>query len=301
MAAYCDTPAILKLSLPAGPSVDLMDDAQGFRVSELNLGYPAVREDINLAPGRHGTLDYTRLFGERAVTITGALVPSKAGSRQKAWHALAPFLDPTVRSTLTYQVDDDVAPRTMTVRAAQASGPFDNPVTSMVSMGFKCADPLAYDATQQQSRLYVAGLGAGRAYNLSFSRAYPGGGQTSAVLYNYGDFAAFPVLRFYGPITGPAAAFYSSLPVPVMGVVFQASYTIPGGHYVEVNTRERTAYYDADRTQPVTDKLDWTRYEIVWPWVAAGAPTVATSVQLTGGGYSTATQLVVLWNDPYLV
>jgi hypothetical protein len=303
MAAYCPTPAKLTLAIPGGPTLDLMDDQQGFRVSELDLGYPTVREDSDPWPARNGENDLTRLVGARAVSISGALVPSAAGSRQKAWHALAPFLDPRARVTVTYQVDGDVGARTMTVRAAQLSGPFNDRSVSMVHLGFKAADPFAYDATGAQAIVYVttSGSGGGRAYNLVFNRVYPPGGQTSATLINHGDFPAYPLLRFYGPITGPSATFGRVVAgvTTTSTLAFQPSYIISPGHFVEVDTAKRSALLDGDPAQSQYPYLMPDMGSSGWPSIPPD-PGYATVV-LNGTGTSSATQLVVSWADPFLL
>lgn len=299
---YCATPVQLTLTLPGGTTLDLMDDAQGFRVDEVDLGYPTVREDSFPWPARNGTNDQTRLVGERAVSISGSLVPSPAGSRQKARHALAPFLDPAARSTLTYQIEADCTPRTITLRAAQLTGPFNNPSVSAVHIGFKAADPLAYDATTRQATVYVttAGSGPGRAYNLVFPRVYPPGGQVYAVLVNNGEFPAYPVLRFYGPITGAQAVVGRTVNGVTSSstVAFQPSYIISPGHYVEVDTGRRTALLDGDPLQSVYAYL-LPDLAGGWPWIPP-APGQAT-LTLRGSGYSSATQLVATWADPFLL
>jgi hypothetical protein len=301
MAPYCSSPVVLTLSMAGAATVDLMDSAQGFRVEELDLGYPTVREDSNPNPGRHGTLDLTRLFGERAVTITGALVPSAAGSRQKMWHLLAPYLDPSARPTLTYQVDTDVSPRTMTVRAAQVTGPYDHPSVSPVQLGFKAASPFVYDSNVRTASVApLGGGGAGRAYPLTFDRVYPAAAAQTVNLYNYGDFTAYPVLRFYGPITGPYASF-GVAGQPTAWVRFQPGYVIPAGHYVQVDTAARTAFYDGDPTQSVFNQLAINPAE-PWPYIPPGAPAKFTQMALQGGGSTgTGTQLVATWADPYLL
>lgn len=298
MTAYCDRPVVLKLSIAGGASLDLMDGALGFRLESLDLGYPAVREDSNVLPARHGMADYTRWFGERAVTITGALVPSSAGgSRQKAWHALAPFLDPAARPVLTYQVDADVSPRTMTLRAALLTGPFAHRAVSKVALGFKAADPLAYDATQRQAIAYPGGA-AGRVYNLVPNRRYPAGGSSVANCFNYGDFDALPVVRIYGPITDPLVMF-----TPTTGAagsfMQMPGYVIGGGHYVELDSTRRSAYLDGDPAQSV---LSYVKPPAGgWPRIIPGAPSAFTYLQLAGTGYGAQTQVIASWADPYLL
>ena len=308
MADYCASPDTLTLAIAGGPSLDLLSDQQGLRVASLDLGYPAVREDENLRPDAQGTIDVTRLFGARAVTINGALVPSPAGSRQASWHALAPFLDPGQRLTLTYRVDGDVVTKTMTVRAAQATATFDNPTTSPVQLGFKAADPLAYDQNAQSAFAFASsGIGAGRAYPLVFNRVYPAGGSTTVATRNYGDFPVYPLLRFYGPMTSIILNWHAW---PVVGGAsvngifsFQNAYAIAVGDYVEVDCRRRTVLLNGNSAQSQYSQL---KTPVQWPFIPpGGAPVLAQgtytqwSAAATGTGTSSGVQ--INWADAYLV
>ena len=156
-----------------------------------------------------------------------------------------------------------------------------------------------YDSARQQVIVYVttSGSGPGRAYNLVFPRVYPAGGQTSAVLANHGDFPAWPLLRFYGPITGASATISRSTGGSGR-VAFQPSYVISGGHYVDVDTKARTALLDGDPAQNVYPYLVPDQIG-GWPWIPPD-PATATVV-LNGTGTSSATQLQISWADPYLL
>jgi len=300
VADYCSAPDTLTLAIAGGPSLDLLSDQQGLRVASLDLGYPAVREDENLRPDAQGTIDVTRLFGARAVTINGALVPSPAGSRQASWHALAPFLDPGQRLTLTYRVDGDVVTKTMTVRAAQATATFNHPSVSPAQLGFKAADPLAYGPAQTATVLPYA-TSAGRAYNLTFNRVYPSTGVTVVTTYNRGDVVAFPLLRLYGPASGISIQF--TVQPPGAGstawmLYFLAGFSINAGDRLEIDSKNRTMYLNGDPTQNRYSQVDFGRSTGGWPYIPAGGSTIW---YLNAGTYSTTTQLQVNWSDAYLL
>jgi hypothetical protein len=304
MADYCSSPDTLVLSISGGPSLDLLSDQQGFRVEALDLGYPAVREVVGDNPDRSGQYDLTKLFGARPVTITGFLVPSPAGSRQLGWHALAPFLDPAARVTLTYRVDPDAVVKTMTVRAAQATATFDNPTVSPAQVGFKAPDPMAYDATVQTAYCWAGSGGVttgGRVYPLTFNRVYPPGGYAYVTTYNGGDQNAYPVLRIYGPITGPVVQtnIYKGdgSQFPLL-VAFQTGYVIGTGYYVQVDCKAHTAYLNGDPTRSVYNQLSFGTNS-GWPWTPPQPGY--TTWALNGSGYSASTQLMIQWQNPYLL
>jgi hypothetical protein len=295
VADYCNSPDTLTLAV-GSTTLDLMSDQQGFRVSALDLGYPAVREVVIDNPDRNGATDLTKLLGPRPVVITGALVPSPAGSRQMAWHALAPFLDPSARVTMTYRVDADAVIKTMTLRAAQATATFDNPSTSPAQLGFKAADPLAYGATQIATVLPYA-TSAGRAYNLTFNRVYPSTGITTVTTWNRGDLTAFPLLRLYGPASGGISIQFTTQGTAWM-LYFLAGFSINAGDRLDIDSRNRTMYLNGDATQNRYSQVDFGRSTGGWPYIPAGGSTVW---YLNAGTYSTTTQLQVNWADAYLL
>jgi hypothetical protein len=300
VADYCSSPDTLTLTV-GSTTIDLMSDQQGLRVSALDLGYPAVREVVIDNADRNGATDLTRLLGPRPVVITGALVPSPAGSRQKAWHLLAPFLDPSARVTMTYRVDADAIVKTITLRAAQATATFDNPSTSPAQVGFKAADPVAYD--QNLQTVYVSAqtaLGAGRAYNLVFNRVYPAGGAQTQDTVNNGDLNTFPLLRLYGPGSNPLQVQWSVfLPTSITYTfAFLNSYLLSAGNYIQIDCKARTVTLNGDPGQNLYSQVDFSHSSGGWPYIPAGS---RTRWFLNAGSSSTTTQLQVNWQDAYLL
>lgn len=299
---YCASPYSLTLSLPGGPTLDLMSDQQGLRVKTLDLGYPDMREDLNLAPARHGVIDYTRLFGARPVTITGQLVPSPGGSRQMALHLLAPFLDPSKRPVMTYQVDPDALPHTLTLRPHQMAHTFDNPnVSAAFSVGFKAPDPLAYDANVQTVVCWPLATQYGRAYNLTFNRTYPYGGAASANTSSNGDFDVYPLVRIYGPVTAPIVNATGWPPgaaasVP-MGLSFQNNYVVAAGAYLDIDCKAHTVLLNGDPTQSMYAQLK-PNLGTPWPYIPAGG---MTSWAMGGSNTGSQSEMDIIWQDAYLI
>ena len=240
-------------------------------------------------------LDWTRLLGARAVTITGSIVPSSKGSRAKTIHALAPFLDPGNRPVLTYQVDADVTPRTMTLRPAAWAAPVSNPHISAFQLGYKAPDPLAYDSTVQTATTWAASSTGGRVYNLTFNRVYPSGGSTTTQAENHGDQTVYPMLHLYGPITG-AIILETGLSVPgTVGLTFQPDFILNAGSRVDIDCKAHTAIQDGITN--VYSELVYTSGQ-TWPFLPPG---VVTTWTLSGSNTSTTTQLGIVWQDGYLL
>jgi hypothetical protein len=284
-----------------------MSEQQGLRVASVDLGYPPPREDMTLNPDRSGSVDLTKLYDVRPVVITGSIVPSPAGSRSASWRLLAPFLNPAARPVLTYQIDGDQIVKTMTVRPSQMAAVADNPATSVFQVGFKAADPLAYD--QVVKTAYCSGgvgIGAGRAYPLVYApavpgpeqdRVYPTGGSSAVNTVNNGDQVVYPLLRVYGP--GSAFIINFSPAGGTTGMVrFVPAYLVNAGHYVQIDCKARTAYLDGDPTQNVYGQIQSIS---AWPYIPAGAPNNFTTWTLGASGTSTATQLQISWSDAYLL
>jgi hypothetical protein len=299
VADYCSSPDTLTLTV-GSTTIDLMSDQQGLRVSALDLGYPAVREVVVDNPDRNGATDLTKLLGARPVVITGALVPSPAGSRQRAWHALAPFLDPSARVTMTYRVDADAVVKTITLRVAQATALFDNPTTSPAQLGFKAADPVAYDQNLQTRSILPSATQAGRAYNLTFNRVYPAAGVSSASTANNGDLATYPLLRLYGPASNVSITWATVVPgtTATWNLYFLSSFSIGAGDFLVIDCKARTMYLNSDPTTSRYGQVDFGASSGGWPYIPAGG---STTWQLNATGSSTATQLQINWQDAYLL
>jgi hypothetical protein len=98
VTAYCGTPNTLRLEArdSAGAltaSLDLMNEASGYRVETLDVGFPTVRDQTSALPTRDGDLDYTRLYGPRATATATNL------GNYRAWPVLdiyGPCSNPTV-------------------------------------------------------------------------------------------------------------------------------------------------------------------------------------------------------------
>ncbi len=297
MVAYCSTPAVLTLTLGAS-TLDLMDQANGFRVNEVELAFPDVREDIDLKADQRGANDYTRLFGSRAVTITGSIVPSAAGSRQKSLHVLVPFIDPRARPVLTYQFDADAKPRQLTLRAAALSAPFNSPQVSAFQLGFKAADPVAYDPTVNTAIAYSYRGQGGRAYNLNFNRVYPPSQGGASLPTNNGDVTVYPVLHLYGPASNIVVGeniFYTPTRQNIT-LIFKTGFSLSAGDRLDIDCKARTATLN-DPSVNVYGQLGWNASGL-WPYMPPG---IQTGFTLGADNATTSTQLQVVWQDGYLL
>jgi hypothetical protein len=280
-------------------TVALENTAGGWSCEQLDLGYPAVREVKNNRPDTDGIDDRTTLMGERAVSANVHAVAAGGVSIDAVAAQFAPFMVPSARPVLHYVLDRPGAPeRTMTVRAAGYAWPIAGPIERQIHLQWIAADPVARDPTQRSAVAFAgSSTGAGRGYNLTFLRTYPtgGGSSSSATITSAGDVAVRPLLRIYGPVTAPTVTF-----TPAAGLVtFLPTMVVSGGHYLEVDCAQRSAYLDGDRTQNVLTQMDWATMNAQggWPLIP---PQTTVTMAMTGQSTGGLTQTQATWNDGYL-
>ena len=295
MSAYCGIPTRLELELDE-LVLDLMDAGGGFRVASLDLGYPTVRADSTDAPDQSGSIDYTRLFGERAVTIAGSVLASDSGSRAAALEALGPFLDPAARPVLVYQLDTDVAPRSLVLRAAGLTSPLTAPYVTAFAASWVAPDGLAVGLDENSA---ICGpsflIVAGRAYNLTFDRAYPHSlPASSIVVVAGGDYPTPPVFTITGPATGASIIVADATAGTSATIQLQAGYTVAAGHAVVIDCGARTI---VDDTGANVYGLALAGFA-TWPRLVPGNQTV---ISFLATGVAGSTQLLATWSDRWLI
>lgn len=268
---YCSSPATLRLETlnPAGTvtaTLDLMAETDGYRVSSFDVAFPTVREIVAALPTRDGDYDMTRLYGPRAVTVTGTLVPSDTGSRQHAQEALEWWCQPRLRPRVVYALDADMDPVWLGIRGAQFTAPASDPSNSKFSVSWVASDPVARVLTPSQITVN------------------PGATGTAT---NTGTYRAWPVLDLYGPCTNPAVTWVT----PAAGAVVFTGLTVAAGHYVTVDTNLQTAVVDGDPNQSVYRYVDFANTR----W--AGLEPGATTLGFTATTSSSPARAVVSWAD----
>ena len=255
-------------------TVYLEDAAQGYFCSNLDLGYPEVREVVNNRPDQDGVDDRTRYFGSRPVTadITALHGANPAGQIDRIIGLFAPFMSPASRPVLHYVLDRPGTPeRTITLRAAAFAAPISGADQRDIHLQWVAADPVIRAATTSTVTAWPPGsyAGDGRTYPLSYNRTYPAGtpGPPSAVISSPGDVPVQPVLRVYGPITAAAVTVDTTgagNPNPHVYVVrMLAGYVIGGGAYVDIDTKNKSATLNG--TTSVLANVDWLN--TTWPVV----------------------------------
>jgi hypothetical protein len=300
MAVYCTTPTTLRLELLDGlgnvtDTLDLMDQANGYRVASFDVGFPTVREVKAALPTRDGDYDTTALFGPRVVTISGSLIPSGSGTRQQALATLAHWLQPRLRPRVVYAVDAGQDLLAIGLRGSQLSAPYTNPQVSAFSASWVAPDPVAYaldvdTVTIQPQQTATVG---GRTYPLTFPRTYPAagpGGTGQGTIQNDGDYPTWPTFRIFGLCTNPAI-YWVTPPGPA--IVF-TGLTVNAGDYLEVNTFAQTCWVNGSSAASRYANLDFT--QTIWAPCYSGA----TVVRFAPATFSSPCQVLAMWQDASL-
>jgi hypothetical protein len=255
-------------------TVPFEDPAGGWFCSSLDLSFPTVRDVLTNRADNTGATDRTQLFGPRTVTVQIEALTG-AGARIDAVAAqFAPFMNPAARPELHYVLDRPGLPeRMLTVRAANWSWPVVGAYQRSIQLQFVASDPVCYDPTPHTATATAV---------------------TIADFTPLGDLPARPFLTLTGPTTGPAVIFTPATG-PAWMIAFLATFTIPAGHHIDIDTAARTVYYDSDPAQPRLSSIDWT----VSSWQSL-PPGGSTAMALTGSATTGATQVTATWQDGYL-
>ena len=281
-------------------TLKLEDPSKGYFCTELDLGYPAVRDVVSNRPDQNGVDDRTTLFGSRVISANVLAVAGAGAQIDAVAASFGPYMNPAVRPILHYVLDRPGNPeRTVTVRAAGYTWPISGPDTREIHLSWVAADPIIRDATTKTATAWAgSGSVGGRLYNLTFNRSYAAGGSspTQANIAPAGDVGVRPLFRIYGPATTPQINWYL-IPSGQNGWIrMVAGYQIFANHYLDIDSATKTAYVDGDRAQPAMSSLDWQNS--AWPLIGP-APAYAV-MQLSATSTSAITQVQAIWRDGYL-
>jgi hypothetical protein len=283
-------------------SVPLENAAAGYFCPSLDLGYPVVRDVTDPRPDQHGLDDRTMYFGGRSVQASISALSGAGAQIDAVASMFAPFMVPGSPVQLHLVLDRPGAPeRVLTMRAEQYDFPIAGPYQRDISMQWIAADPRLYDPSVQSATSWSGSTGSGRVYNLTFPRIYPTGGAiVNATIITHGDLGCQPLLRIYGPITTPKVTFHTLVANTLFQVWGVAGFAIAPGHFVAIDTAQRTAYMDGDPAQNVLGSIDWLN--TIWPVIprSPDGATMTLSGDPAGGVMTGVTQVQATWQDAFL-
>lgn len=287
-----------------GLTMPLEDVSAGYFCTNLDLGSPDVRAVMTTNPDRDGVTDRTQYLGARTVEADIVALVGAGARIDDVADGFAPFMVPSARPVLHYVLDRPGATeRVLTLRAAQYGWKIAGPDQRDIVLQWVAADPIVRDPLTSSTSSYAGTGTAGRVYNLAFARAYPVGTQapTSGRVSSPGDIPVRPLVRIYGPISGPKVATQvvdasGAAVSSQLGMTFFGSARVDAGHWLDIDHQRHTVLLDSDPAQSMFSAVDWSKSS--WLTVPP-APGYAT-ITLTGTGTTAITQCAAVWQDGYL-
>jgi hypothetical protein len=232
----------------------------GYVPQSLELGTPVMRETSQRNPGHHGEDDRTALMGARAVTLVVALLPeavpdaTEQSLMERLWAWTNPALTPRPALDFARQETDGI--RRVYVRAESSSWSeqYVTPGFTIVPLSWRVPDGTVWGDEVSVSVRPSLALDEipGRAYDLSFDRLYPEAPWVGfTVLRNLGSRPVSPIIRFYGPCTGPMLEVRD----PAMAVRFDSTVVLNRGEHVALDCATGIATINGDARQQVGASL----------------------------------------------
>lgn len=291
-------------------TLDLEDADAGYYCTQLDLGWPNVREVVTTRPDRHGVFDRTQFFGSRGVSAD-IEVTDGVGLIDEIAASFAPFMIPDQRPVLHYVLDRTDAPeRIINLRAQAYTWPIAGPTRRSVHLQWLAADPIAYSPIPHGAVSHAGNsVIDGRTYDLEFDREYPAGsgtGPTAATLTTDGDLPARPLFIVYGPIEDPIISL-QNLDTAAFSY-FAFDYMLDAGQRIEIDALNHTAlFFDvgvvhvAGASGPeggvnILSSVDWS--VSTWPLIPPHGDGI--TMQLSGSGTDDISQVQAYWFDGFL-
>jgi hypothetical protein len=212
----------------------------GIFVQEIDAPMPEVREVAENRTDDDGTRDTTSLFGARACSMELLVTESPRAVEDE----LSRYLHPRVRPYLVVEDDGWSQARRLMLR----TDTFDAPLTldtarvdaRRISAGWKVPTGIWEAAeTSEQTVLADSEVTEGRTYPKTYPWQYAATLSAGASLItNLGSVPSHFTARLYGPCSGPRLTNETT----GEQITFTTALTLGAGEYVEIDTRERTAY-----------------------------------------------------------
>ena len=253
--------------------VSLFDAADRFRrdliLQKMTFGSPAVRESVTPRTDADGVHDVTARHGARSVAIELKVFDTPAALVDQLNRLLHP------RSRPHLVVDDDEwsgGPRRMMLRSDQWTSPLELTSDYVRDVALTWTAPSGvWEAASPTEVTVIATAEAqsGVRFPIKFPLVFSGTtGTGQTIVVNPGTSWSDQVVRLYGPCVGPR--WHNDTTGEVLA--FTDALVIPAGEYVELNTRDRTAYYLSD---PNADRLGLLDFESsTWWQIPPGESTL---------------------------
>jgi len=277
----------------------------GYVCTELNIGYPTVREVSDSHAGRHGAEDRTSLFGARAVTATiSCPMPGGNMTRDQVSRLFGPFTNPGARPTLRYRLDDPSRPadeRMLTLRASDFTSALNADTPRSIALGWVAPDPIIYSTLERTATATPAGLRTG---GLKFPTLLPfafswsaGAGGGTVPLPMDGDADVYPTITVFGEVTAPVVRIRNFAPdgtITAGRVGLRNGFVVEPGEAVVFDTAAKTVTRFPDGARLEGAVSTWGES---WPVIKAG---MLNTFDMEGGSQNDTARAVVAWHDGWL-
>lgn len=235
----------------------VFDHANGWRVESVNVGSPVVATVVRGRPGQSGTINRTRLYRDRAITMHLYLVPTDGIVRRTMLDQLKAFLRPDLRPYLILTEDEsDPTERRIPLVSDQWSDPIIPFGAREILMSWRSAGDIEA-ATQSEALAFASGSGTelgvtfdGLTFDGLEFPTTPVIGSTQVI--NLGNVDVWPLIRIYGACTEPNVENQTT------GKKLEFnSLTINAGEFLEIDTLAKTVRYQGLASDSRYDKLDF--------------------------------------------
>jgi hypothetical protein len=236
--------------LEVGADTLTLDEANGWFVQSLDVGYPAVRQVVDVRADADGVYDSTQYFGARTVSM----VVRALGDRRASFEELSKFLRPSTRPILFYTVDG--TERRLRLRPNGRSSSFVGSPNSQEFLAQWVAPDGVIEAVTESVAVAQATSETGedgRTYDLTFDRVYDQidpVGTVNAV--NAGTASAQDfVLELFGPCVNPRLENLTT------GQQLRFLTTLTAGQFLKIRVRDRTVRLNGLVAQNRYNTLDF--------------------------------------------
>lgn len=250
----------------------------GFFVQEFDRAAPAPRAVVTERVNANGTDDTTAFYGASSVSLRLMLVPQPGITRQSLLDRLRAFASPARRPVLYYKDPDDLAERRILLRGDTSGAPIDNPFMAVAQVQWACPDGVAESADEVVVEVPVAAFWEpGRSYPRTYPMSYPSLAAGFPVI-NDGTEPAAPVVRMWGPVTGPSLVKVSTGDQ----FVLKDALELTADQYAEVDVARGTVTLNGRPDEPLTGMVDFLA-STFW-WLGPGTTGVRYDPTTAGAG-----------------
>ncbi len=201
-------PFVVPMRLEADGLDTLYFNQGTHNVAMLDIGDPATREVVDNAPDANGTIDTSRYFGNRSVTLSVVVRPdSSAGTMWEQRNLLRAFTRPDLRPKLYFQIEDGAPEVVLTLRRSGWSDPWQAPFQrqAVISVQFVCPSGVIESAELHSVTAGAGGEVAQTGLTFDATPDFSFGGATQAsgggVVDNAGNVPVWPTVTMFGPFS----------------------------------------------------------------------------------------------------